>query len=500
MASHKTIFLCWSGTRSKRVADGLGAALATLWASLGLDWDVEYSPQIAKGSIWFEQILANLGRANAAIVCLTPENADNPWMHFEAGAVAARLAQDPDGRVFPYLFRMGEYKLEGPMSQYQTTHATSEDTLRLVRDLLTDDQWQDWPPEARRLWWAELEKTLQAAEDRPLGEILPKIEVLFGRKTFNEPLDECVNQSWFARLRGAQDTHQQLKSALQELAPQCRPYVGELLEQLREAVDSYAMALELLLSPMHFDLQDDGKRSVPAGLLTACEGRRVKVKQLVSGLADPTMQPVLENAPRFHAMESFAERKALVHQFEYWLGQYEHGGARDWRMAEALKPQAANSRWELDRIAHYLARTVLDDAPPTLNEAVGWLRMEFERARASSKASHMPLYYCLGPLKKTLETIGGDSPNKLDRLLTDALADARTLLGEIVMLASAREKEDQQADPSRLKIEAASLLGLLDTLDASDHRLDSPPATNGAAPASPRPFGQHLPGSTFEQP
>ena len=91
MARKKTIFLCWSGTRSKRVAKALQRAIAGLDE---LGWRAKRSPEIAKGSLWFGQILEDLGHADAAIVCLTPENVNNPWMHFEAGAIVAKLRDD----------------------------------------------------------------------------------------------------------------------------------------------------------------------------------------------------------------------------------------------------------------------------------------------------------------------------------------------------------------------------------------------------------------------
>ena len=72
-------------------------------------------------------------------------------------------------------------------SGVQTTHATRGDTLRLIRDLLSEDQWLAWPEEEQNRWWMALEWDMREAEDRPLAEILPSIESLFRRKTFDEP-------------------------------------------------------------------------------------------------------------------------------------------------------------------------------------------------------------------------------------------------------------------------------------------------------------------------
>ena len=132
MAERKVVFLCWSGTRSRKVAEALDTAIR----ALGCGLEPMRSPEIAKGSLWFEQVRQGLDGAEAAIVCLTPENVGNAWMHFEAGAIAAKMSSNSPGqvtsRVYPYLFQMSGVELTGPLAQFQGTSATEEDTLRLV--------------------------------------------------------------------------------------------------------------------------------------------------------------------------------------------------------------------------------------------------------------------------------------------------------------------------------------------------------------------------------
>ncbi|MCB1897375.1 MAG: hypothetical protein H6945_08190 [Zoogloeaceae bacterium] len=433
-------------------------------AIAGLDelgWRAKRSPEIAKGSLWFGQILEDLGHADAAIVCLTPENVNNPWMHFEAGAIVAKIRGRSGPRVFPYLFRMKGIDLEGPLAQFQTTHATRADTFRLLHSLMTDAQWKTWKEKTRQMWWDRLADDLREAEHRPLTEILPDIEPLFRRKTFDEPLDDCVNQSWFARLRGAQDTHQQVKAALDVYASQCRPYVGELLGQLREAADSYAMALELLLSPMHFDLVDDGKRRIPPGLLAACENRRRRVKHLISTLADPTQVPVVDSAPRFQALEDPVERESLVRQFERQLGNRTNRIGRTWRMPDKINADAAKSRWDLDRIAFYLSQNARRQRP-SLEATVGWLRMEWTRVAADRVASHLPLIGCLELLERAMAGPHGKKNEKQDDGQARYLAEAATLLQEISALGKYAEGQTGPSKPSPLAIKADALVDRLE--------------------------------------
>jgi hypothetical protein len=448
----KLVFLCWSGTRSRNVAAALDEALREVG---GLE--PVRSPEIAKGSIWFEQVRQTLEAADAAIVCLTPENVGNAWMHFEAGAIAAKMSSkspaQATARVYPYLFQMNGVELTGPLAQFQATTATEEDTVRLVRELLPESQWEQWVGSAHS-WWTKLEQGLHRAEDRPLQEILPDLEALFRRKTFNEPLHECVNQAWAARWSGARDTHRRLQEKVNEVSHHCRPYARNLLAHLVEAVDSYAMALELLLVPRSFDLKENGTRNIPPGLLAACEQRRKHIKEVVSGLADPRGAPVFDDAPRFQTVESFSEKKALVHQFEAWLERSQHGNSENWRLEHAKTTSldaARTSRWDFDRVAFYLCN---EATPPEIERALDWVRVELEKARADDEASHMPLTYCLVPLDKAIQAAGRGCP-------ADVVEKTRALLEDICAIAKAREQQRAYPEPSRLRIEANKVLARL---------------------------------------
>ncbi|MCB1886152.1 MAG: hypothetical protein KDH20_00980 [Rhodocyclaceae bacterium] len=259
---------------------------------------------------------------------------------------------------------------------------------------------------------------------------------------------------------GAHDTYRTLKATVEAVSPQFRPYVGELLRQLEEAVDAYAMALELLLVPLSFELQDDGRREVPAGLLAACEKRRQRVKALACRLGDPAQIPVLEEALRFQELESFAEKKAMIHRFEGWLARQANGSSGAWRFARCCDDEATNSKWDFDRISFYLSRERGED-PPSLDDALDWLRKEFEKTRADCDASHMPLTYCLGPLSRALKGAGSDAGEVLGEAGRAQLAEAQALLGMIAALGSAREKQRDYPEPSRLRVEAESCLALL---------------------------------------
>jgi len=81
------IFLCWSKSRSKKIAEAWGRLLPAIIANVNPVLSVEFR----KGEKWSEQLREGLDDARTGIVFLTPENVDAPWIHFEAGRSRRRL-------------------------------------------------------------------------------------------------------------------------------------------------------------------------------------------------------------------------------------------------------------------------------------------------------------------------------------------------------------------------------------------------------------------------
>ena len=78
------IFISWSGARSEIIAKGLSEWLPNVIQSI----DIFYSPAIEKGTRGGAEINNVLAETNFGIICLTPENLENTWIHYEAGALA----------------------------------------------------------------------------------------------------------------------------------------------------------------------------------------------------------------------------------------------------------------------------------------------------------------------------------------------------------------------------------------------------------------------------
>lgn len=286
------IFLCWSRGRSEKLADALKQWMLGVVPGLGKG-DVFYSPEIEKGSGWFAQVSEWLAQAQAAVICLTPENADSAWMHFEAGVVLGRVRKE---RVFPYL--LGPQVLQGPLAAFQSTVNSEEDTRRLAERLCRLAK-AELPADYGE-HWARLRGRMNELKPERLSDVVPRFAELFQRKTFNEPLKECTDQTWADRYAGARETKKVLEQWKEEVSRVCDPRQRELFNSLLGAVDGYAGLLKkhLLIERQFYTITEPAQvdftrtaKGTPyrAGepILSTAESRVKQIKDLVRQLDNP---------------------------------------------------------------------------------------------------------------------------------------------------------------------------------------------------------------------
>src|ERR1700731_3125213 len=94
------IFLSWSGARSKFLAEALRGWLPRVIQSVK-PWMSD--KDISAGSRWLSEVASELSESKLGIICVTPENQNNPWLLFEAGALSKTLEQT---HVCPFLFEL----------------------------------------------------------------------------------------------------------------------------------------------------------------------------------------------------------------------------------------------------------------------------------------------------------------------------------------------------------------------------------------------------------
>ena len=410
------IFLCWSKPRGKELAKAMKDWLANILPNL-TPQDIFFAPEIEKGSEWFDAVRQRLTEVDAALICLTPESLHSPWIHFEAGAVLGRLERT---RVFPFLFDVRPEDVEGPLSAFQGTSNTEEDTLRLARDLRRLAQVQpEEPPDYATAFWAKLKGEMDKLKIDRISQVVPNFRKLFQRKTFEEKLSDCTHQTWVDRHSAARETWKTLQGHKITVDQTCEPYQKELFQQLINAVDGYAGLLKSSLieekrywiseaGTVDFNRASDGTPATGA-VAGASERRVQQIQRLVFLLDSPSAMAVTPEASDFSRMTVFAQRKELVRAKQQAIRS---GGLL---LSEIPKLSGRESIWELDRIVYYLL--LEESKAPVAKTLAECIEGELERLKAVEEyTSAMPLHYAIRALLSP--KLVRDEP-ALDALLTD---------------------------------------------------------------------------------
>lgn len=123
------VFISWSGDASKEAALAL-----SVWLKVVLQFVETWvsDDDIGAGERWALVLGDELEKAQFGIVCMTRDNLDSKWIHFESGALAKAIGQ----RVVPYLVDLDLKEFSaGPLSLFQAKKSDKKGTLDLVRSI-----------------------------------------------------------------------------------------------------------------------------------------------------------------------------------------------------------------------------------------------------------------------------------------------------------------------------------------------------------------------------
>ncbi|MBS0592960.1 MAG: toll/interleukin-1 receptor domain-containing protein [Proteobacteria bacterium] len=399
-------FICWSGSRSRQLAERLSSWLPGVCGG-GLSCGI--STQFDAGEQWFAQLLRELDGANVAVICLTPENLESPWLHFEAG-LALRTGTE---RVLPYFLGPVVPDIKGPLNPSQASPASADGTWRLVQALgriVQADEAQMRPRFEER--WPELSRFLAGVAAPALSEVFPGFEALFERKTFREPIVECTDQGWISRYDGARETLLAVERRLDVVERCCQPWQVWMYRKLLSQLDGYVRNLrENLLQERRFESSATGtidfgrpKRAQPApplgAIAASCARRCREIRHIEFCLTKPEGAPHLAQALQFAKMsvDQFDDKKRLVQSKGTPVDRAALGIESD-----ADLERCAHSLWDFDRIIYYRVRL---DEPVAAQAMANLVQEELDRTEADGPgASKMPLHYAvkawLGALEKT---------------------------------------------------------------------------------------------------
>lgn len=123
------VFISWSGIKSKAVGDLLDEWLQCVIQAID-PWIS--TKNIDRGALWFTEITTQLNDTSIGIICLTKENKNNPWILFEAGALAKGLNSS---RICTLLVDLEPSDIQDPLAQFNHTIPNKGGIFNLVMTL-----------------------------------------------------------------------------------------------------------------------------------------------------------------------------------------------------------------------------------------------------------------------------------------------------------------------------------------------------------------------------
>lgn len=150
------MFISWSGNLSHEVGIALRDWLPSVIQSIE---PYVSSEDIDKGARWSSDIGEELEKSSFGIICVTEDNLNAPWLHFESGALSKKINQS---FVCPLLFNLKKSDLKGPLVQFQMTVCEKEDIYKLLQTIntacgdagLSEDRLKT----SFDVWWPKLEE------------------------------------------------------------------------------------------------------------------------------------------------------------------------------------------------------------------------------------------------------------------------------------------------------------------------------------------------------
>jgi hypothetical protein len=185
------VFISWSGERSHIFARALHQWLKDVNAMIA-PW--MSAADIEAGERWGAAVDAELADTSIGILCLTKENLYEPWIHFEAGALAKSVST---ARVCPLLLDLAPADVPGgPLARFQAKRADRggvREVLITINRAMDAGRLSDQQLErVFDRWWPDLEAALTTipvvptaantpTDEQMLSEILEHVRTLARR-------------------------------------------------------------------------------------------------------------------------------------------------------------------------------------------------------------------------------------------------------------------------------------------------------------------------------
>jgi hypothetical protein len=145
------------------------------------------SRDIPSGKRWFDQISNAANTHSYGLFCLTPENVDSKWIHFETGAISNTQAES---HIVGLLLQgLSPSQISGPLSQFQHVKLNKDGMMKLLSDMNTvvesgavsnhvlmsvfERSWSDFEAEYQKIIASA--SALKNIPERPTEDILKEV-------------------------------------------------------------------------------------------------------------------------------------------------------------------------------------------------------------------------------------------------------------------------------------------------------------------------------------
>ena len=119
------IFISWSGELSYTIA-----VLFSKWIPLMVQpvTTIVAAGEDKRGEAWFKKLMYQVKQTDFAIICLSMDNLNSPWLLFEAGVIANRLDQANVCKVL--IGDLSENDIEPPLLNFQSAELKYKENIR----------------------------------------------------------------------------------------------------------------------------------------------------------------------------------------------------------------------------------------------------------------------------------------------------------------------------------------------------------------------------------
>jgi hypothetical protein len=208
------VFIGWSGQRSMKIGQILYDWLPVVHQNVKPFISTE---EIKKGTRWASSVANELQSCKFGLICLTPDNLAEPWIYFEAGALAKVVEQS---HVAPVLFRLKPSDIQGPLTQFQAVALTDQkDMMRLLKSInqasgeeareeryleqAFNGLWGQLEAQINSLPETELEKEMPVPSISSMQPIMEEILVLVRQQSQTPIIENSMHKQWNRVLNAA---------------------------------------------------------------------------------------------------------------------------------------------------------------------------------------------------------------------------------------------------------------------------------------------------------